>query len=100
MLVSKRREPKGAILFCILLIPDSYIRHLEELDHRGQNFPFWHAAPVQVSADDPANPRQRLPEGLHPVKLHQVTCGPVCRMVSILLPALRVPADSLNMAIG
>src|SRR5207248_2110481 len=100
MPVSHRRQAVGPVVAGVLVIADADERLLEELHDRGEDLGPRQAGPPQIGVGAPADRREGAAELNHPPVLGIVPDFTPARVISVLLPASRVPAGSLQVAAG
>src|SRR5262245_2215035 len=100
MLVTERRQPERLILLSIFLVAHTHGGRIEQAYDRGDYLRLGQSGEREVRDNPAADLGKRRAESDHPAKLRLVADLPVCRVIAILLAALRVITDGLHMAIG
>src|SRR5438132_5061173 len=96
--VAQRRQPVGAVLLSVLVIPDADSGVFQQADDGREHLLPWQAGPFEVAVGLFADLRQRLGEGEHAVVLDRVTDLAPTKVVAILLSPARVASCRLEMA--
>src|SRR5256886_11878847 len=98
--VAQRRQPVGAVLLSVLVIPDADSGVFKQADDGREHLLLWQAGPFEVAVGMFADLRQRLGEGEHAVVLDGVADLAPARVVAILLAPARVAPGRLQVATG
>src|SRR5256885_16013525 len=98
--VAQRRQPVGAVLLSVLVIPDADSGVFQQANNRREHLLPWQAGPFEVAVGVFADLRQRLGEGEHAVVLDGVADLAPARVVAILLAPARVAPGRLQVATG
>src|SRR3954454_1544830 len=99
VLVAQGGEPKGVVLFGVLLVADPDEGRLQQLDHRGEHLLPPQAAPRHVLLEPLADLGQGLAEGDHAPELGLVAHLPPFGVVAVLLAPAGVAPGRLQVAV-
>src|SRR5205807_9296844 len=97
--VSQGRQPKGAVLFSVLVVAHPDPGFFQQPHHGGQHLWTGQSRQLQVTIGLGADSGERLSEGEHPVVLHRVSNFAPANVIAVLLPAARVRTGGLQMAL-
>src|SRR4051794_39794375 len=99
VLVAQGGEPKGVVLFGVLLVADPDEGRLQQLDDRGEHLLPPQAALRHVLLEPLADPGQGLAEGDHAAELGLVAHLPPFGVVAVLLAPAGVAPGRLQVAV-